>query len=253
VLRYESFDQAIAEMGDKKTTVWRGDYSFARLIGMAPNNDIRQPDAKKIAKQRDANQQLTNIFDDLKKLEGNAVGRQYICTTSDLALLASSFASNEKSQTLHLSSIPAPIRERLLGWLAPNFPENATAADREAARKAALDKGQTIVPTTDGGKEIRDAFGIPGTIIKVKLVDKEKGTVSVEAVRKAFEVSIDKEGLLPGVYALGGPSYESEQEMHGLETVRPWQIKSTTEASKLKEEFPVVQQGPQPAPGGDTN
>src|SRR5262245_37174534 len=102
VLKYESFDQAIAEMGDKKTTVWRGDYSFARLIGMAPNNDIRQPDAKKVAKQRDANQQLSNIFDDLKKLEGNAVGRQYICTTSDLALLATTFANNEKSQTLHL-------------------------------------------------------------------------------------------------------------------------------------------------------
>jgi hypothetical protein len=81
----------------------------------------------------------------------------------------------------------------------------------------------------------------------VKVIDKEKGIVEVSAQRKAFEISIDKDGLLPGVYALGGPSFEAEQEMHGLAAVRPWQIKSTTAAETLKEEFPVQQQATPPA------
>jgi hypothetical protein len=240
-LRFETFDAAIAAIGDQKMTVWRGDYSFSRLLGMAPNNDIRQPDAKKVAKQRDDNSQLTNLYDDLNKLEGSAIGRQYICTTSDLALLSGTFASKRKSQQVNLSMVPAAIRERLLGWIAPHYPEGTTPADKEAGIKQAIERGETIVPTTDGGKEIRDAFGIPGTIIKVKVIDKDKGLVEIEAVRKAFEITMDKDGLLPGMYGAGGVSFEGEQEIHGLETVWPWQIKSAHAADKLKEEFPVVQ------------
>ncbi|MEO8702743.1 MAG: Fic family protein [Kofleriaceae bacterium] len=241
-LRFESFEQAVDEIGDQKMTVWRGDYSFARIIGMAPNNDIRQPDAKSVASDRADNNQITNIYDDLVKLEGSAVGRQYICTTSDLALLAGSFANSEKGQTVNIGSLPGPIKERLLAWIAPEFPEGTTDADKETARKQQDERGDSVLPTSDGGKEIRDAFGIPGTIVKVKVIDRAAGTVQITASRKAFQMVLDKDALLPGIYALGGPSFESEQEIHGLERVAPWSIKSTHKADTLKKEFP--EQGP---------
>jgi Fic/DOC family len=241
-LRFESFEQAQDEVGDNKITVWRGDYSFARLIGMAPNNDIRQPDAKKVADDRAENSQITNIFDDLVKLEGSAVGRQYICTTSDLALLAGSFANSEKGQTVSIGSLPGPLKALVLSWIAPELPEGTTDTEKEAVRKAADERGDSVLPSSDGGKEIRDAFGIPGTIVKVKVIDRASGKIQITASRKAFQLDLDKEALLPGIYALGGPSFESEQEMHGLERVAPWSIKSTTTSDKLKKEFPA--QGP---------
>ncbi|MDQ3339218.1 MAG: Fic family protein [Myxococcota bacterium] len=243
-LRFASFDEAINELGDKRMTVWRGDYSFSKMIGMAPNNDVRQPDAKQVADQRTKKSQITDIYDDLVKLEGSAVGRQYICTTSDLALLVGAFANNKKSQTVSLSSLPAPIRDRLLGWMDPNFPDGTSAEDKAKARQAALDRKESVVPTEDGGKEIRDFAGIPGTILKMRVVDKASGQVEIMAERKAFQIDLDKEAFLPGIYSLGGPSFEGEQELHGLQTVRPWKIKSTHEASTLKEEFPVTQAAP---------
>jgi hypothetical protein len=247
-LRFASFDEAIHELGDKRMTVWRGDYSFSKLLGMAPNNDIRQPDAKAVADQRAGKNQITDVYDDLIKLEGSAVGRQYICTTSDLALLKGAFADSAKSQTVNLSSLPGPIRDRLLGWMAPDFPANTTEADKAKAYEEAKSRKERIVATPDGGREIRDAFGIPGTIIKVKVVDKATGQVSVTAERKAFRIDLDKEAFLPGVYSLGGPSFENEQELHGLESVRPWKIKEAHDASTLKEEFPVTTATSSPVP-----
>jgi hypothetical protein len=246
-LRFESFEQAVKELGDNTITIWRGDYSFARIIGMAPNNDIRQPDAKKVADKRWDKGQVTNVYDDLSKLEGSAIGRQYICTTSDLALLTAAFANNVNSQVVNLRSLPDFIKTRLLAWMEPSFPAGTTDADKQASRKEALARGEKIVPSAGGGKEIRDAFGIPGTIIKVKVIDKAAGKVQITAVRKAFEITLNKQDLLPGIQALGG-SFESEQEMHGLEAVRPWNIKSTHEADKLKEEFPVNTEAKQTPP-----
>ena len=57
------------------------------------------------------------MFDDLVRLEGSAMGRQYICTTSDLALLAGTFANSTKSQNVNLGSIPPIVRNRLLNWI----------------------------------------------------------------------------------------------------------------------------------------
>jgi hypothetical protein len=110
-LRFETLDAAIKTMGDKKTTVWRGDYAFSKA-GMAPNNDIRQPDAKHIAEGRAEHHQLTNLFDDLVRLEGNAVGRQYICTTSDLVLLAGPTASPTCPRPAMAMSARSPARSR---------------------------------------------------------------------------------------------------------------------------------------------
>ncbi|HEU0035247.1 MAG TPA: Fic family protein [Kofleriaceae bacterium] len=241
-LRFGSFDEALAELGDKRITVWRGDYSFARIIGMAPNNDIRQPDAKKVASDREDKAQLTNLFDDLVKLEGSAVGRQYICTTSDLALLKSAFANSQKSQTVSINMLPQMLKEMILSWMDPEFPEGTTEAEKQEARKQAIERGDSIVPAQGGGKEIKDTFGIPGTILTVKVVDRKSGQIQVTAPRKAFELVLDKDALLPGVYALGGPSFEAEQEMHGLERVSPFSIKSTHAAEELGQEFPVIGQ-----------
>jgi hypothetical protein len=243
-LRFESFDAAVAELGDNTITIWRGDYSFARIIGMAPNNDIRQPDAKAIAAKRWDKNQLTNMYDDFARLQGSAVGRQYISTTTDLALLTagtSSFATMSNTQMVNLSSLPSFLRTRVLAWIEPSWPADATDADKEKSRKESLERGEKIVPTSDGGKEIRNAFGVPGTILKVKVHDKDAGTIQVTADRKAFELTVEKDSLVPGIEAIAGPTFEFEQEMYGLEAVRPWHIKAAHEAGKLNEEFPAQQ------------
>jgi len=242
-LRFGSFDEAIKAEGDKQVTVWRGDYSFARVIGMAPNNDIRQPDAKAIAKGREKHRQLTNVYDDLSKLEGSAVGSQYICTTSDLALLVRSFANSQNGQTVNLSMLPALLRQHVLAWIDPNH-EGMTDAQKTELRDTAVERGDAVVPGPSGGKEIKDTLGIPGTIVTVTVVDKAAGKIHVTANRKAFKVVLDKAALLPGVYALGGPMFEAEQEMHGLERVNPWDIKATYTAESLGQEFPVTGAAP---------
>lgn len=256
-LRFASFDEALRELGDKRTTVWRGDYSFSKLMGMAPNNDVRQADAKAIANQRAKKGQITDIYDDLVKLEGTAVGRQYICTTSDLALLVNFFANTSNSQQVNLSFLPAPMRETVLRWMAPEFPPGTSDADKQKAYDEAKARKEKIIATPDGGREIRDVFGIPGTIIRISNIDKTAGTITVMAERKAFKIDLDKDAFLPGIYSMGGPIFEDEQELHGLETVRPWKIKDTVEAGKLKEEFPVntapastTPTTPAPGPGG---
>jgi hypothetical protein len=227
----------IKAMGDDATTVWRGDYGFARVIGMAPNNDIRQPVAKSIAEQRSDSNQITNLYDDLAKLEGNAVGRQYICTTSDLALLTSNFAGDNKQREVNLGSFPGMIRDRILAWVESS--DKLTPEERKAERKAAEARGDSLIPAEDGGMEIRDAFGIPGTILEITMIDKSTAKIRVTAHRKAFRMVVDKDSLLPGLYALGGPMFVHEQELHGLERVYPWQIKGTHTVEALREEFPI--------------
>lgn len=255
-----TLDEARTKFGDDSITVWRGDYSFSRLIGMAPNNDVRQPDAKAVAEDREDKGQIGNLYDDLVKLEGSAMGRQYICTTSDLALLTGSFASTVKSQPVNLGGVPAIFRERLLSWLDPKR-EGATPEAKAELRKKEEERGDSVLSGPDGGTEIKDALGIPGTILRVKVLDAQSAKIEVTAHRKAFGIKLPKRALLPGIYALGGPSFESEQEMHGLERVYPWQIKSAHTVDQLKEEFPVVGQvpadgavapDPTPAPLGPT-
>ncbi len=235
-LRFGSLKEAVAAEGDSKVTVWRGDYSFAKLIGMAPNNDVRQKDAKSVAGDRFQNGAVALLYDELMKLEGSAVGRQYICTTSDLGLLAGSFADSKKSQPVNLASLPTFVADQIMAWAA-DIPEPKPG------------EKPPEVPTygeKKDFKEIKDKFGVPGTLLKVRIADKATKKVEVEATRKAFELRLDKDALLPGIVALGFHSFESEQEMHGLERVLPWNIKSAHTADSLKEEFKAAEP-PKPA------
>ena len=243
-LKHASLDEAVQKDGDDKVAVWRGDYSFARLIGMAPNNDVRQPDAKDVADDRADKGQVTNLYDDLMKLEGSAVGRQYICTTSDLGLLTKSFADSKKSQTVNLGALPDIISDAILGWIDPEKgAEGMTDAQKlEARKKANEERGkQGLDPLPeDGSKEIKDAFGVPGSLMSLRIREKATKKVDVTAHRKAFLLKLDKDALLPGVVALGGHTFESEQEVHGLERVYPWHIKGAFTAKDIREELPIT-------------
>ena len=229
-LRFASLDDAIQKEGDDSINVWRGDYGFAKLIGMAPNNDVRQPDAKAIAKQRAEKGQLTNLFDDLTKLEGSAIGRQYICATSDLALLKDFFANKTSSEIVSLGELPDFISDHILAWIDP---EKDAAKNAEA--KASSDSQDP------GSKVIKDKFGVPGTLFSLKIKEKDSKKIEVEANRKAFLMRMDKDAMLPGIVALGGAGFESEQEMHGLERVYPWNIKGAWEAKSLGEPWPAIE------------
>ena len=136
----------------------------------------------------------------------------------------------------------------MLGWMAPHFPEGTSDADKQAAYDAATKNKDKIVTTPDGGREIRDAFGIPGAIITVKVVDAATGKISVTAGRKVFEITTKKSDVLPGVASLGGHSYEPEQEIHGLTTIRPWDIKSSATGDSIGTEFPEVVAPPTATP-----
>lgn len=232
-LRFGSLKEAVATEGDSKVTVWRGDYSFAKLIGMAPNNDVRQKDAKAVAGDRFQNGAVALLYDELMKLEGSAMGRQYICTTSDLGLLTGSFAASKKSQSVNLATLPSFVADQIMAW----------AADVPTPKPG---EKPPEVPTTGEKKEIKDRFGVPGTLLSVRIADKTTKKVEVEASRKAFELRLDKDALLPGIVALGFHGFESEQEMHGLERVLPWHIKSAHTAESLKEEFKPAE-APKPA------
>lgn len=249
-----TFEEALKKFGDSKTTVWRGDYSFARLIGMAPNNDVRQPDAKAVADDRADKHQVTNVFDDLVKLEGSAVGRQYISTTSDLSLLAGSFANSNKGQTVNLAGLPGVVKEHLFAYLKSGQKaegEKPPELDAEAAKKKKEEedkRGGSLKPLEAGGVTLRDFAGVPGDLLTVKIANEEAGQLRVEAQRKAFKIVLDKDALLPGIYALGGPSFEGEQEIHGIERVMPWAIKGAYTSDSIKEEFPVVAKPEEPKP-----
>ena len=217
-LRFGSFDEAVHGDNDAKITIWRGDYSIAKVMGMAPNNDVRLADAKGIAKQRAKRQQITNLYDDLTRLEKDAVGRQYISTTSDLSLLEKAFASETNSTTVSLGSLPERVQKVIQGWLSRPY-KDADGNDRT-------------------GMQVRDKLGIPGEIVTLQ---NDGSNVKITAPRKVYQIRLDKDAVLPGINAITpGADFESEQELHGLTRVTPFDIKSTKEAKTLGEEFPVV-------------
>jgi hypothetical protein len=226
-LRFSSLDEAVQVMGDDKISVWRGDYSFARMLGMAPNNDIRSKDAKRVARDRAEKGQVTNLYDDLLKLEGSANGKQYICTTSDLSLLTKSFADSKKSRKVDLdASLPGVVADAILAWIDPGAPAEGSENASETRTR-----------------EVKDTLGVPGTLLSIRLKDKSR-QLDVTANRKAFRLELDRDALLPGLVALGGHHFEAEQEIHGLEKVYPWNIKGAYEASELKETFPMTNPEP---------
>ena len=196
-LRHGTLNQAIKKDGDSKMTIWRGDYSFARAIGMALNNDVRQPSAKKVAQQRDEKHQLTNMYDDLVNLEGSAVGRQYISTTSDLSLLVGMFADSEKSQTVSVGSLPHFLKERLFAWVDSQSGEMSDE-EREAARKEGEERGRSVIPGPYDGAELRELLGVPGTILTLRAMDKDARELEIAGPRKTFRIVVEKKAMLPG-------------------------------------------------------
>src|SRR5262249_44336125 len=110
----------------------------------------------------------------------------------------------------------APVRNQLLKWLSSGPKEY------------------------NGDFVLKDKFGIPGIIVRISVVDKDKATLEIHAERKAFKLVLDKDALLPGMHTGGSGDFEPEQELHGLEAVRPWDIKSTHTAESLAEQFPEV-------------
>ncbi len=132
---------------------------------MAPNNDVRQPDAKAIARERAKQNQLTNLYDDLVKLEGSAIGRQYICATSDLSLLAKSFANTTTSQFLRIGGLPEPVKAKLFAWMDPDHgTEGMSDVDKAAQRQQAVERGDSVVPAEFGGKESKTRSGSPAPL-----------------------------------------------------------------------------------------
>src|SRR5258708_26876969 len=106
-----------------------------------------------------------------------------------------------------------------------------TDEQKAELRKTADARGASVLPGSTGGKEIRDLLGIPGTIVTLKVVDKDAGKIQITAKRKAFQIVLDKEAMLPGIFALGGGNgsmntFEEEQKLHGMTPVNPWDIKA---------------------------
>ncbi len=235
-LRFATLREAIDAEGDDSITVWRGDYSIARFLGMAPNNDPRQPDAKAVAKQRFKDGAIGLLWDELNRLEGSAIGRQYISLTTDLGLLTASFADSQKAQTLNLSVLPGFLARWVSRWAKPEKAAPEPGAD--AAKAPASGEN-------DADRVVKDSWGVPGTLFELRL--REANKLEVKAQRKAFELRLDKDALLPGVRALGSQTFSHEQEVHGLERVYPWQVKGVYTAKEIGERLV-----PEPKPDATT-
>jgi hypothetical protein len=207
-LRHHSLAQAIAKDGDETLHVWRGDYSFARLLGMAPNNDPRQSDALQIASQRAKQGGVGSLISELAELESSGVGSAFISTTSDLSLLTDRFADKEKTTEVDFG-VMAPLAGALL----------------------------TALGTTRSGPDgtvvsIGDRLGVPGTLLEARIKQADP-KLSLKAVRKAFAVSIPKDAALPGLRALDPGGFAHEQEVHALGHVTPVHVERAWSPEQL--------------------
>jgi len=92
------------------------------------------------------------------------------------------------------------------------------------------------------------AGGADGQSLDAKIHhDEVTGQLEISEPGKAFRIVIDKDAMLPGIYAPGSPMVEGGQDLHGVERVYPWNIKSAHRADPRGKEFPVVNQ-PSPEP-----
>lgn len=210
-LRFSSLAEAIAKDGDDALTLWRGDYGHARWFGMAPNNDVREKSARETAKERAGRGVVGHMIEELNRLEGDAGQAQYICATSDLALLADKFA--EESNSKHVDM------DRVAGWLRPVV----LTAVKVVTRK------QPSSPTQR--RSLSNFMRVPGRIADIDFDG--QGNFTVTAHRKAFELRVDKRDLLPGLQALGQQKFSGEQEIHGLERIGRGDITAVMEHTDL--------------------
>lgn len=218
-LRHDSLDAAISADGDDNMTMWRGDYGFARILGMAPNNDPRQPAAREHQQEKFAAHIVPHMLQELKALERSGVGSRYISHTTDLSLLTGRFGTKEKSTTVNLNALPS----FLASGVSSVFGSTPTAPATSSA----------LVPaSTNSGVSIRDILGVPGELFGIH---RGRGnTLEVQSARKAFEMRVPKSSLLPGMVSLSpNHAFANEQEVHGLERVSPFAIETTYSAELL--------------------
>ena len=79
-------------------------------------------------------------------------------------------------------------------------------------------------------------LGVPGEVVKIKRGSGR--TIEIESSRKAFEMKVPKNSILPGIVTLSkNHAFAYEQEVHGLERVSPLSIVATYGAEKLEEAF----------------
>jgi len=220
-LRYNTLSEAIAGLTDDHVTIWRGDYGFSKVIGMAPNNDPRQDAARVHSEAQFERQVVPHILQDLKKLERTGVGSHYISHTSDLSLLTGRFASKEATRDLNINALPEPIAFGVGTFLGEILPEPSPGVRRGPG---------------DAGTTLRDSLGLE--------VHATNSSVGIKAHRKAFELKVLKSSLLPGMVSLSSAHpFAYEQEMHGLERVSPREIYNSYTTDELKTEFSAPDRG----------
>jgi hypothetical protein len=210
-LRHRTLAEAQRIEGDDQLTVWRGDYAFAGAIGMAPDNDPRKPGAREASRKLAKQGKVRDLYAELMELEHDAAGTPYLCLTSDLALLVGNFADDSNSRSV---TLPQAIRGAAERWL---------AGGKEPGKRIRRDShGPTLELKHDDGAS----------------------TVEVTAHRRAFELSIPKRAVLPGIYSQPGSHFTHEQELHGLKRVKPWSIGKVYKADELAREVEVTSEDP---------
>ncbi len=217
-LRFNSLQSAIANEGDDSITIWRGDYAFAKALGMAPNNDPRQPAARANTRADFGKRVVPHLLQDLKALERSGVGSHYLSHTTDLSLLTGKFATKVNSVSVHLDSLPRTLAWGLESWVEGRAP------------------GSGLMPPSMIGVAAGKILGVPGEVAKIKRGSGR--TLEIESSRKAFEMKVPKNSILPGIVTLSkNHAFANEQEVHGLERVSPLSIVATYGAEKLEEAF----------------
>jgi hypothetical protein len=202
-LRHATLDEAIAKDGDEDIIVFRGAYAIEGLVGMAPNNDPRQPSAREVSEFRAEKGAVPNLNRSLQQITSGAVGSEMICITTDLRLLHGAFADQTKQHDISLASLP--------GFLT---------------------KGVMMLV----GDELKiDSFGkIEAPIIKVKPVKQDPSLLDVELKRAVFVLKVPKKDLIPAHNTIGTRSaYNTEQEVEGLNKFGYGQVITAFPRAKL--------------------
>jgi hypothetical protein len=137
-LRFPSYEQALAH-GDETLTVWQGGSPAIGLLGLHPNDLPGQPDAREVSAQLHRRGAARSLFESLKDLSTQALGRPEICTTSDLSLLAveGGFADRSAQGSLQLGALPGWIQRTLAEALEPHGAQLGLRSTADLLRAAA--------------------------------------------------------------------------------------------------------------------
>ena len=194
---------------------------------MAPNNDPRQPAARKHAQAKFERHTVPHLLQELKALEQSGIGSHYISHTTDLSLLTEKFAEKEKSTTINLSPFPSIVVSGIKSVLSDNTKTQNTMT--------------ALAPiSTKIGVSIRNALTVPSDILGLRQGKSKGDTLEIVATRKAFELNVAKKSIIPGMLSLSGSHpFANEQEVHGLEYVSPFEISAPYTSAQLRKSLLV--------------